>query len=412
MRGAARRVFPHQKEETRLANLYDYLLWRGDLSFSQAPLNEVDGLILSWLSYAEWDGIVPGDGGDCSLADAAAAFLRLRPRPAQSQAFSVNAAAAAAVLVGRLCDCPRYRPLRLSAFVNEIDPQEQKQFAALTIVCPEFSYLSFRGTDSTFTGWREDCNLSLSQAVPAQLAAVAYLNRQAARLSDAPLYVGGHSKGGNLAVYAAVKCDAAVQARIERVYNNDGPGFLPAFLSGDDYRRVMDRIVTIVPQSSVVGLLLEHRERHIVVKSGNVGVLQHNSANWAVLGTAFVRAELTAGSQAVDRTLKEWMATLDDDARRKFIDTLFTLLEATGATRIEELTAEGLGGLVRALRRLSAMDAQQKDMLWRAVLTLVRAGNGALYHTLITPGSALLAQGQKWLRSLRARLMHGAPRRE
>ena len=238
------------------------------------------------------------------------------------------------------------------------------------------------------------------------------LNRQAARLSDAPLYVGGHSKGGNLAVYAAVKCDAAVQARIERVYNNDGPGFLPAFLSGDDYRRVMDRIVTIVPQSSVVGLLLEHRERHIVVKSGNVGVLQHNSANWAVLGTAFVRAELTAGSQAVDRTLKEWMATLDDDARRKFIDTLFTLLEATGATRIEELTAEGLGGLVRALRRLSAMDAQQKDMLWRAVLTLMRAGNGALYHTLITPGTALLAQGQKRLRSLRARLMHGAPRRE
>ena len=118
MRGAARRVFPHQKEEPRLANLNDDLVWRGDLSFSQAPLNEVDGLILSWLSYAEWDGIVPGDGGDCSLADAAAAVLRLRPRPAQSQAFSVNAAAAAAVLVGRLCDCPRYRPLRLSAFVN------------------------------------------------------------------------------------------------------------------------------------------------------------------------------------------------------------------------------------------------------------------------------------------------------
>lgn len=168
---------------------------------------------------------------------------------------------------------------------------------------------------------------------------------------------------------------------------------------------MLGKIHTVIPQSSVVGLLLEHRETHAVIKSAKVSVLQHNGVNWEVLGPEFVREkELTSTSQMLDRTLKEWMATLDDGARRAFIDALFTLLSATGATRIEELGAEGLGGLIRALRALSGLEEENRRMLLRAVLALVREGNATLYQALTAPGAELLRQGQRKMRGLMDRI--------
>lgn len=301
----------------------------------------------------------------------------------------------AAVLLDRLINCPRFQGVRLCGFVNELDEREEKQFAALTVLGPDWAYISYRGTDTTFIGWKEDCCLSLAEAVPAQLSALRYLSRvpEAAGL---PLYLGGHSKGGNLAVYAGVKCEAAMRRRIVRIFNNDGPGFPGTFIAGEDYHRMLGRIHTIIPEDSVVGLLLEHREAHVVVKSAQISVLQHNGVNWEVLGPEFVRVrDVSGASRALDRTLKAWLTTLDDPARRAFIDALFSLLSATGATRIEELGAEGLGGLVRALRALSGLEEEQKGMLLRAVLTLIQAGNTALYQAVTVPGAELLRQGQQ-----------------
>lgn len=390
-----------------MANLYDYLDWRGDVSFEGSPLNEVDNLILSWLSYAQWDGVLPapGEGEPLTLTDAAARFFALRSRPQdRSAAYSINPTVTAEVLLSRLASCPRFQGVRLCGFVNELDEKEEKQFAALTILCCDWAYISFRGTDTTFIGWKEDCCLSLSQAVPAQVAAVAYLTR-VPETAQRRLYIGGHSKGGNLAVYAGVKCGPEIAGRVERIFNNDGPGFPQAFIEGEDYRRMLPRIHTIIPQSSVVGLLLEHREAHVVIKSAQISVLQHNGVNWEVLGPEFVREkELTSASQALDRTLKQWMATLDDDARRAFIEALFSLLSATGATRIEELGQEGLGGLIRALRALSDLGEEQKGMLLRAVLTLIKAGNATLYQAVTAPGAELLRQGQQKVRDLAERI--------
>lgn len=395
-----------------MANLYDYLDWRGDIPFEGAPLNEVDNLILSWLSYAKWDGVLPAPGeGSLTLADAVERFFARQPRPQdRGAASSINPAVTATVLLNRLSSCPRFQKVLLCGFVNELDEKEEKQFAALTILGCDWAYISFRGTDTTFVGWKEDCCLSLSEAVPAQLAAVRYLSR-VPETEGRRLYIGGHSKGGNLAVYAGVKCAPEIAHRVERIFNNDGPGFPQSFIAGDDYRRMLPRIHTIIPQSSVVGMLLEHREAHVVIKSAQVSVLQHNGVNWEVLGPEFVREkDLTSASQMLDRTLKEWLSTLDDDARRAFIDALFSLLSATGATRVEELGEEGLGGLIRALRALSDLEEEQKSMLLRAVLTLIKAGNATLYQAITAPGAELLRQGQQKARELAERIREAIDR--
>ena len=372
-----------------MANLYDYLAWRGDLPLEQIPFNEVDNLIFSWLSYADWDGALPGpgEGEPLSLSRAASAFFALRPCPqAPGAAYSNNPKVTAAVLVKRLSACPRYADIRLCGFVNEIDEAAEKQFAALTILWGDRAYISYRGTDTTFVGWKEDCCLSLSEAVPAQVAAVEYLSR-VPEAENRRLILGGHSKGGNLAVYAGVKCGDEIKSRVEAVYNNDGPGFPLSFIRGEDYLSMLNRIHTIIPEFSVVGMLLEHREAHVVIKSQQTAVLQHNGISWQVMGTEFVRVkELHSASMVLDRKLKAWMDTLNDADRRRFIDALFSLFFATGAKCIEELGTEGLGGLLRALRALGGLDEEQKGMLLRAVLALTAAGNSALYQAVVGPG--------------------------
>lgn len=394
-----------------MANMYDYLLWRGDLSFDQSPLNEVDNLILSWLSYADWGDAVPPPGaGEVPLFQAVNRFLETHPgADTASRAYSINAQVTVGVMASRAGRQPRFGSMRLCGYVNEIDPEAQKQFAAVTLLWGAWAYVAYRGTDSTFTGWREDCNLSLSEAVPSQVRAAEYL-AQVPQLSGRRLYIGGHSKGGNLAVYAGVKCGPEIVGRIDTIFNNDGPGFTAHFVAGEDYRRMQPRIRTIVPQASVVGMLLEHTEDHIVVKSDQNGVLQHNGVHWHAMGTQFVRVkERTSSSQMIDKTMREWLGGLDEDHRRAFINALFNMLDATGATRIEELSAEGLGGLLRAVRALGEMGEEQKRMLLRAVVSLIRIGNQTLYQSLLEPPAGLLREGRRKLTELLGKTVREEP---
>ena len=394
-----------------MANLYDYLSWRGDLSLAQDSFNEVDYLILSCLAYVPWERIVsaPGEMQALSLSDAAAEFFASHPEAGKAEDIhSINVAVSAAALLKRAAGLPRYRDLRLCAFINEINTEEEKQFSALTYLYGETAIVAFRGTDTTIVGWKEDCFLALSEAVPAQLAAVEYLCANPA-LQQKRILLCGHSKGGNLAVYAACKSPREIAARIEEIYNFDGPGFPLSFIQGQDYIRMLPRIQTIIPKSSVVGLLLEHREKHQIVKSAHVSVWQHLPVYWEVLGPAFLREkELSATSILLDKTLKEWLQKLNDEEKRQYIRMLFSLLEATGATRLEELGEDALGGMIRALRALTGLKPEEKNMLLRAALLLIQAGNQALYESISAPGAELLRQGQQIIRDLLDKIRDGA----
>ena len=383
-----------------MATIYDYLHWRGDLGFDQAEANAVDFLILSWIAYVDWRGIVPGPGEGAPLAlwEAGKTYLDAHPEARRwNNPYAVNPAVSAVYLLRKLMDCPRFQGMELCGFVDETDSEEEKQFSALCCLAEDWAAVCFRGTDTSFVGWKEDLHLALSNAVPAQLAAAAY-GARVPQLAGMPLYYCGHSKGGNLSVYGAVKGPEGIRCRIEGVYSFDGPGFTDAFVQGADYQQLLPRIFSFIPQASVVGMLLEHKISHEVIKSGQYGLMQHIALHWRVMGCAFIREErMTAPSKLIDKTLREWMRALSEGEKDAFIDLLFSLLEATGARRIEELSRKGLRGLIRAIRALGGLTWKEKRMLLRAVFCLIRAGNETLFRAITNPGAQLIYQCRmKW----------------
>ena len=236
-----------------MADLLTYLQWRGDLPLTADGFNEVDNLILAELSFVDFGGIVPppGEGSAVPLHEAARRYFAAHPR--EEIHMGVLVPRQIPDLLEAMAESVRFRDTGLNCFADHLDLEASVQFAALTAELGDGSlYLSFRGTDDTIAGWRENFEMSFLDEVPAQQEAERYVGTVARQYKRKKLRLGGHSKGGNLAVYGAVHCSAAVQRRIAAVYNNDGPGFRTSFLDQPEYRRIADRITTIVPQSSVV----------------------------------------------------------------------------------------------------------------------------------------------------------------
>lgn len=351
-----------------MANIIDYMKWRGDLRFSQAGLNAVDSLILSCLSYVGFDGIVSGDkyAAPVPLHEAAQKYFALNPDARRMRApEDENLLRAASI-------CPRFQDILLTRYVNRIDDEAQTQFSAVTLLLGDgTAFISYRGTDNTLVGWKEDFNMSFLTPVPAQQRAAEYLTQAD---STQKLYLGGHSKGGNLAVFAAAFTDKAVQDRIVAVYNHDGPGFDAKVLSSNGYSAVRDRIQTFVPQSSVVGMLLEHEEHYTVVHSTQKGLMQHDPYSWETLGTDFVRLDtISNGSRFIDQSLKTWVAQMDVSQREQFFDTLYHVLKATKAERVTELSEGWLKNAVVILRSFQNIDEQSRQHVFQMLSLLLAA---------------------------------------
>ena len=382
-----------------MADLYDYLDWRGDLSFSETPLNEVDALILAWLSYAQWNDAVPapGCGEPILLRDAARAFLAGAPVIGEDDAYSITATASGAVVARQAAQTRRFGELKICGFVNEVVPEEQKQFCAVTLLGEGFAYAAYRGTDSTLVGWRENCNLSLSEAVPAQRRAAEYLS-QVPELKGKRLYIGGHSKGGNLAVYAAVMCPEPLRGMIDTVWDFDGPGFLHSFLEKPEFLSIRPRIKKYIPRDSIVGMLLESGTEPAVISSAQSGLFQHNGVLWEVMGSRFVRQEgLSAPIRIFDQELEDGLNRMDEGQRVQFINALFRMLDAAGVESVDDIGVEEVGAMIRAL---AGMEEEPRRMLQGALGGLVKTGNKMLYNVLVSPSLELLDKGQRTLREL------------
>lgn len=325
-----------------MANMLDYIAWRGDLPFSAVPLNEVDNLIFSKLTFMDLQEILPpyGSGGTMTIGAAARQYEKQYGR--ENTNLGVLVPSEIYDLFLAMSKCERFRHLLLSDYVNHIDAAAQVQFSATTVfLSTDEMYISFRGTDDTLIGWKENFNMSHIDSVPAQMEAVDYVNAVMKRCRHRRVYLGGHSKGGNLAIYAAVHCREEYKDRIVRVYNNDGPGFCRQMVNSTAYREMEGRICTLVPQSSVVGRLLEHDENYRVVRSNATGLWQHNGFTWEVMGAAFVHeSALTKESHMIEQSIKSWIETMDEAAREAFVDALYRFLTATNAATLTELTAD------------------------------------------------------------------------
>lgn len=353
-----------------MGDILDYISWRGDLSWARSPFCPVDALALSALAYIHFEGVVPeGLDSPVPLRQAAERYLALPP--GRRGRFRCGRDLA---LLRALGEAPRFAGAELCCRAGRFAPEEETQFAALAVLLGDGSaYLAFRGTDATLVGWKEDFNMSFMDLVPAQILAAEYAGGFAGGFPG-PLRLGGHSKGGNLAVVGAALCPVKVRDRVEVVYSFDGPGFNPYLLARPGYQELRTRIRSFVPRSSVVGLLLTHEEPHTVVESSQQGLFQHDLYSWQILGPDFLRLEeVDAGSRLIDRALKDWLAGLTRQERETVVDTLYGLLSCQDAKMVREaLEPANLASALRAVR-----EADPKDLLTVAS-SLARLARAAL----------------------------------
>ena len=367
-----------------MANLLDYLDWRGDLTLEQDPFNEVDNLILAELAFVDFQDIVPppGDGKGVELRRAAESFFARFPEGEKIH-MGVFVPDAVPDLLERMAASRRFGGMLLHGFADRLDVGRGEQFAAMTVETGDGAlYLSFRGTDDTLAGWREDFAMACMPEIPAQKKALSYVEEIARQFPRRKLRLGGHSKGGNLAVYAGVFCPAAIQRRILEIWSNDGPGFHTDLLDLPQHRRIADRIHSIVPKSSVVGMLLEHEEDYTVVDSDQLGLLQHDGFSWQVLGPRFVTLrQVTRQAHLCDQELRQWVREMPVERRERFVDGLFAVLGASGAVTLTDLRRDFLKSTGSMARALAELDKETRDdllqflgMLFKSNLRLMLEG--------------------------------------
>ncbi len=352
-----------------MATAFDYLDWRGDITFSEVGLNEVDSLLLSMICYIDFDGIVPAEHGDKSIQFLAAARQYLREHKGEQAYIGAIIPPALVTLLAKAAKTKRFGSIRLCGYVNQVIPETQKQFSALTYLLGNGDiYVAYRGTDDTLVGWKENFNMSFMDTVPSQLEAVKYLE-SAAGLAEGGIYSGGHSKGGNLAVYATVKCSPALKEKIVMTYNNDGPGFSKAFISDLDYQNVKGKIRTLIPESSIVGMLLEHEENYEVVKSVQTGIMQHDSSSWEILGSKFIHLNtISEESKKIDQTLKNWLGEMDNKQREEFVDAIYETLTATNATTLTDISTDK----IKLLKAWGGLSDENKSIIMKSIRLLFK----------------------------------------
>ena len=354
-----------------MGNIMDYISWRGDLTFAQSPFNEVDNLILACFSYVNLDRIpaVTRQKG-IELKKLVKEFKKLHTiKELEADKSFIRLAP---FMMFEMSESVRFGNCVIRNYVNEIVTEAEQQFSAVEIVLDDgTSYISFRGTDDTIIGWKEDFNLSTG-VVPAQERAVEYMQRISDKASGM-LRVGGHSKGGNLAIYGSVMCKS-VHDKILEIYSNDGPGFSKEFQESPETAEMMPKIIRIIPEYSIIGTLLEHEKQPIIVASTSRGLLQHDGFSWEVQGPGLVRRDsLNKTALRFIEILHKWIDGMDTEQKRLLIEDLFATLQASGCENLSEVQSGGLKSLAAMVKRLDKFAPESRGMM-QELLTAICGG--------------------------------------
>lgn len=353
-----------------MADLIDYVAWRGDIPFSVSSFNEVDAMVLCQILYCNFDGLLP-----CEFTKNAPTLREAAVYFADSEDFSKRKDVGAMIndrtvyLLQVASESTRFGSIKLTGFVNKIDKKNDEQFCAVTYLLKnKGAFVAFRGTDDTVVGWKEDFDLGWKKEIPAQTDSLEYLKNAAASLWG-PIKVAGHSKGGNLAIYACACVPKAIQKRISEIYDFDGPGFKKDFLNGKGYLGIKDKIHSYVPQQSLVGMLFEH-DSYTTIESTENGVMQHDPLSWQVEAVNFVELpDINDEAKLLKKTISESLAQLSLKQTEIFVNAVFNILKSLGSTN-SQIKANPLNSLGKAFKASAELDKQTKDCVWKVVQLL------------------------------------------
>ncbi len=327
-----------------MANIIDYLKWRGDVSFSESPLNSIDVLIFSELSYLHFDDIAPASVSSkgVPLSVLSDKFFTLHY---DRHAIGAILPSEEMFELFKLCaKSRRFANVGVKGFVNEIDVNAQKQFCAVCFdVGKTTTVVTFRGTDDTLIGWKEDLNMAFFTPIPSQSDSVAYLKNVISNSNMERFIVCGHSKGGNLAFYAALNVDSELQDKIVSVFSFDGPGFKKDFLKEVKNNKIIPKMYKISPESSLIGAIFNSVVKCKYVKSSAKGLYQHDAFTWEVLGRDFVYvSKQSKGSLDFHNTLENLVDNMTDREKVEFVDALYRFMTVNDATTLTDVASDKL----------------------------------------------------------------------
>lgn len=352
-------------------NIVGYVRKYGGDTFARRPPTEVDSLILSELVYLNFTGLVGG-----LRRRACGPTLGYLAEHYEDRLISETLLPESnRELLRAVRRSERYRDVTVNFFSEVNDEAKEVRFAAATFFLrKDLNYVAFRGTDITLLGWKEDFNMAFRRRIPSQRLAARYLESAAKASPRARLCVGGHSKGGNLALFAAVHAPAEVRARTDAVYDHDGPGFFERIFEKPEFREISARFFKTVPQDSFIGILLHHTDEYKVVKSRSFSLGQHNPFAWKVeSATAFAELPATTErSRRADRTLYFWVESMDSATRKKFVEALFAVFGGSGAERVTDFKRDILAKIRGMRRAYRALDAESRRLIRSGGKKLIR----------------------------------------
>ena len=355
-----------------MPTIFDYLKANQYDSFYDKEFTVLDALALTELAYLPFEDLVPAEisvQNYISLQHLAEQFEE-KFQGKYPPLGMVNAHRLK--LLSYLSSFKRYKHIRALGFANDVSLDSQKQFAAITYqIRPKEYLVVFRGTDDSIIGWKEDFHLTYMKEIPAQLAARDYLKEVLDKL-DGKVWLAGHSKGGNLATYAACHVETSIQDRVQKVYSFDAPGLHSSIRNSDNFKAIEGKILSIIPENSIVGMMLETPETDLVVKSKTFGLLQHLMVSWEIEGDQFkVVPKVTEDSIQVDQTLKTWTANLSEEELRDFFDLFFGLFIEADIHRFGDITVDTPGKIQKLIENRRNLTPEQATMMDRLSRQLI-----------------------------------------
>ena len=346
-----------------MSNILDYLDWRGDLSFRRSSFNEVDSLILNRLSYLPLECLIK-DNEEITILEL---FNRFK-NSNKEELFILREEDI--ILIQKLSVSNRFKNVIISDFKSITLKESEMQFGAITFRYNLDSkiYVAFRGTDTSITGIKEDFNMNFLDIVPSEEYAIKYLESIGNKYKDKEIRLGGHSKGGRIAIFASLNQNEDISNRIKKIYNNDGPGFNDYLINSlkekENYKRIIGKAITFIPESSLIGILFNHEEEVVIIKSLENGMKSHNIYNWDIKGTSIVRAKsLKGSSKFMDKTFVQWMKTLDIDTRKTVIDCVFEILSKTKMEKARDFSDKLMSNISTIIKGYSDLSKENKKKL-------------------------------------------------